>query len=501
MTCRRELFMVSAMPVEVNPAELSRDELLSLVGQLYAQVAALKEQVATLTQQVAALQAENARLRAENEQLRRSGKRQATPFSKGKRVEQPKRPGRKRGEGPFRSRSAPPLEQITGWEEVPVTEPVCPYCGGRLEPDGVEVVTTTDIPENPQPEARAYEIERARCCSCGRRVRGRHPDVPDDQRGASAHRVGLRTMAAAHVLHYGLGAPQRKVPAILQMLSGLTLSQGSLARDAMRRAAEPDGSVARAYARLRAGVREAPVTYTDDTSWKVGGEPAQLMAFDTETATVYQIRWQHRNEEVRELLPGDYAGTMVCDRGKSYDAKELRGVKQQKCLSHVQRSLSEVLEKKVGEAREFTGHLKGVLAECIALRHGAASSGAFEGEAFAAERERLVGAVSEHLIDRHLADWDNARLLRELGRHHRAGNLLRFLFEPQVEPTNNRGERTLRPAVIARKVSHCSKNERGARAFEAFASVVQTLRKRGSPSVMNDLAHLFDGAPLLLEPT
>jgi transposase len=31
--------------------------------------------------------------------------------------------------------------------------------------------------------------------------------------------------------------------------------------------------------------------------------------------------------------------------------------------------------------------------------------------------------------------------------------LLRFLEEPLVEPTNNRVERGLRPAVIARKVS------------------------------------------------
>jgi len=488
------------MPPEVNPAELSRDELLALVERLCAQVAALTQQVAALTQQVAALQAENAALRAETEQLRRTGKRQATPFSTGKRVKDPKKPGRKPGEGPFRSRAAPPLDQLTAWVEVPVSEPVCPYCGGRLEPDGVEVVTTTDLPETPQPQVRAYEIQRARCGACRRRVRGTHPDVPADQRGASAHRVGPRVMAAAHTLHYGFGVPQRKVPALLELLAGLSLSQGSLARDALRRAADPQGSVAQACAGLRARVRDAAVTYTDDTSWKVGGAPAQLMGFDTEAATVYQIRRQHRNEEVRELLPGDYAGTMACDRGRSYDAKELRAVKQQKCLAHVQRSLSAVLERQQGEAREFASHLKRLLTECLALWHAASSTCAGAAPSFAAERERLQAAVTAHLADRALADRDNQRLLDELGRHHDAGNLLRFLFDPRVEPTNNRAERVLRPAVIARKVSHCSKNERGARAFEAFASVVQTLRKRGSRSVMNDLAQLFTSRAVELEP-
>ena len=46
------------------------------------------------------------------------------------------------------------------------------------------------------------------------------------------------------------------------------------------------------------------------------------------------------------MIPSEYAGTMTCDRGRSYDAKELREVKQQKCLGHVQRSLSDVLESK-----------------------------------------------------------------------------------------------------------------------------------------------------------
>jgi len=46
------------------------------------------------------------------------------------------------------------------------------------------------------------------------------------------------------------------------------------------------------------------------------------MTFDTDQATVLQIRRRHRNQEVRELIPSDYAGVMVTDRGKSYDAQE-----------------------------------------------------------------------------------------------------------------------------------------------------------------------------------
>ena len=80
--------------------------------------------------------------------------------------------------------------------------------------------------------------------------------------------------------------------------------------------------------RLRESVRESAVVHTDDTGWRVDGEGAFLMAFETDDATVYQVRGRHRNEEVREVVPADYAGVMVTDRARSYDAQALSGVRQ-----------------------------------------------------------------------------------------------------------------------------------------------------------------------------
>ena len=74
---------------------------------------------------------------------------------------------------------------------------------------------------------------------------------------------------------------------------------------------------------------------------------------------------------------------------------------------------------------------------------------------------------------------------------HELGALWTFVVEEGVEPTNNRAERALRPAVIARKVSHCSKNEAGAGAFSAFVSVIGTLVLRGSRAVVEDLCEVL----------
>ena len=159
----------------------------------------------------------------------RSGKRQAAPFSKGGRTDKPRRPGRKPGIGSFSYRKPPSPDEVT---EPPVDVEVagdsCPGCGGRLEYEGVQVAYVTDIPPIPRPQVTEYRVQVCQCRGCGKRVRGRHPDVAPDQYGASAHRVGRRVMAAAHVLHYGVGIPVRRVPVVLRALTGVELSQGAI---------------------------------------------------------------------------------------------------------------------------------------------------------------------------------------------------------------------------------------------------------------------------------
>ena len=249
-----------------------------------------------------------------------------------------------------------------------------------------------------------------------------------------------------------------------------------------------EGVIGNAYQELRAGVASAPVVYTDDTSWRIHGEGAHLMAFDSDQAAVFQIRRQHRNEEVRELIPADYAGVMVTDRGSSYEAKELLEVKQQKCLDHLNRNINEVVEIKKGRARQFGATLKELLKEARQLwrEHRAGQA-----ENYQARAEQIEEKINVHLRPRQLKDNDNQRLLDGIGLQHDRGNLVRFLNEPDVEPTNNRGERRLRFSVIVRGLSHGSKNERGAEAFAAFTSVIQTAVKRGVDSSIDTLKNLF----------
>jgi hypothetical protein len=434
------------------------------------------------------LQRQNEQLRKQIEELRRKEHRSAAPFSKGKRNEHPKRPGRRSGEGEFRRRWKPPACPNNLPVDVPVQQVQCPFCGGRLESEGAEEASVTDIPTQPQPVVSLFQVHLCRCQQCGRAVRGTHPAVAPDQYGATAHRLGPRVKAVAHSLHYGHGVPVRRLPAILREMSGIEVTQSAITQNALKQA---EGPVGAAYRELREQVRQAPVVYSDDTSWRIGGEGAYLMAFDTDQQTVYQVRSKHGNEQVRELVPGDYRGTLVTDRGTSYEAAELSAVEQHKCLSHLIRNVTEVVEHKTGRAKVFGVRLKRLLQQANQLwreqREGKASG-------YPAKVERIHQELTEHLRMRRFRDPDNQRLLDGIGLQHDQGRVLTFLYKPEVEPTNNRAERALRPAVIARKVSHCSKNQRGADAFAAFTSVARTAIKHGTATVTHTLHTLIQSA-------
>ena len=193
------------MCTDKYPPPCEHDDLIVRVDRLQDRNARLTTTIKELRKQLAAAQ--------------RAGKRQAVPFSKGGRTDKLRRPGRKPGMGNFSYRKPPSADELSGPPvDVSVADDNCPGCGGVLEQEGVDVAYVTDIPAMPRPQVTEYRVQVCRCRGCGRRVRGRHADV-------GAHRMGRRVMAAAHVLHYGVGIPVRRVPSVLRALTGVELSQ------------------------------------------------------------------------------------------------------------------------------------------------------------------------------------------------------------------------------------------------------------------------------------
>ena len=127
---------------------------------------------------------------------------------------------------------------------------------------------------------RAYRVQVCRCRSCGKQVRGRHPDIAADQHGASAHRLGFeRVKAAAHVLHYGVGIPVRRVPEVLGALYRGESDPGSGQPGRAPSCCGCGGLMPTAHA-ADIGPSESGCPHRTTSGWRVGGERAFLMAFE-----------------------------------------------------------------------------------------------------------------------------------------------------------------------------------------------------------------------------
>ncbi|MBM4401179.1 MAG: hypothetical protein FJ045_04430, partial [Crenarchaeota archaeon] len=105
--------------------------MLSEIGELKRQLAEAQAVIRKLNEQVAELQ--------------RAGKRQAVPFARRERVEQPKKAGRKRGKGTFKHREKPKAEEISATKKAEMRP--CPQCACELVEVREHEQFEIDIPE------------------------------------------------------------------------------------------------------------------------------------------------------------------------------------------------------------------------------------------------------------------------------------------------------------------------------------------------------------------
>lgn len=415
----------------------------------------------------AEMEALRAKLAALEAELRR-GRRQAAPFSRDEPKPDPKPPGRRPGQGQFRYREAPPEGSIQETEVVPLGG--CPECGGPLQGQAWQEQVQVDLPVV-KPVARRFVTESGWCPHCGKRVHSRHPMQVSTASGAAGVSVGPRAKALAAEFKHRLGIPYRKVAELFQLAFGLAVTASGLCQANARLAekAEP------VYAELVEVIRGACAVYADETGWRIGVLSAWLWVFTSQRVTVYGIDKRRSHEVVVEILGQEFQGVLTSDCFLAYDHRALAQWLKQKCFAHLLRELGKLAREKCGGAVRFPRELTGLLREALALRVEREKLGA---PVFATRvrelEERLDGLIGE---GRRFTDPDNARLYKRLRKQR--PHLLRFLYHEEVEATNNRAERALRPAVIVRKTGGCNKTRRGARTHAILASLLQTLKQQG----------------------
>lgn len=415
----------------------------------------------------AQLREAQAKIAALETELRR-GHRQAAPFSRDEPKQEPKRPGRRPGKGRFTHREMPPEDKIQQTIEVPLES--CPYCGGPLIDHATHEQVQIDLPEV-QPLITRFRTESGYCPRCGKRVHSRYPDQVSQATGAAGVSVGPRAKALAADLKHRLGIPYRKITDLFQTAFGLEVSAGGLCQ-ANERLAKRTAPV---YEELVEAIRRCAAVHADETGWRIGVLSAWLWVFTSRTITVYTIDESRSHDVVVKILGREFAGVLVSDCFAAYDHRALAKWLKQKCFAHFLRELSKLEREKKRGAVRFPRALLAVLREALELREEGAS---LDRESFAARRRGLEEQLDALIAERRqFSDPDNARLAKRLRKQRQ--HLFTFLEVEEVEATNNRAERALRPAVVVRKMGGCNRTTRGARTHAVLATLLVTAKQQG----------------------
>jgi transposase len=176
---------------------------------------------------------------------------------------------------------------------------------------------------------------------CHHAVHAEHPALSADQVGATAQRLGPVLHATLQTLHHEVGLPVRRIGRVMNLLSGVQVTQGAITQAARRLAADGCPLAAHVNA-LQAHVQQAQFVHHDDTGWQIGTQNAWVGVLRSANTVLFRANLRHTNVELRDGLGENFAGILISDRFSSYDSRFLQDVQQQKCLAHLIRNADEV---------------------------------------------------------------------------------------------------------------------------------------------------------------
>ena len=394
----------------------------------------------------------------------------------------PKPPtGRKPGGQPGHtghSRVRLPVERID--QVVPYIPAACERCHALLPKEaGVKDPEPTwhQVAELPPVAAIVTEHQGhgRQCDCCGHVTWGK---IPDNVR---AHAFGPKLAAAVVFLSSRCHGSKRVVAETVQTLFGVPISLGSISN----LEAEAAAALAPAHAQAQQAVSAATAKNADETGWSIAGKLCWLWLVATNWVAYFKISAGRGQANFRALLGEHIGGVIGSDRWHAYNFLDLAN--RQLCWAHLKRDFQKWLDhggEGVAIGQSGLDAVKRIFELWRDFRQGMMDRPALQAamepvcnelhrtlEVGAGCTDKRVGLFCRKILAIYPALWTFTRI-------------------DGVEPTNNHAERTLRLAVIWRKISFGSHSDEGCRFAERILTVVQTLRLQ-KRNVMNYLEEAF----------
>lgn len=360
------------------------------------------------------------------------------------------------------TRKLVPVEQVK--ESFDVKPEMCSGCGHLLtgtdaEPRRHQV---TEVPPVVA-EVTEYRLHSLVCLECGSETRAELPaGVPQ-----SAFGPRLQAMVSLASGHYHLS--KRKTEELMSDFFRAEVSLGSIptleqrTSEAVREPVEE----ARQYVKMQS------VVHMDETGWRESNQRAWLWVAATTWVTVFLIRLSRGSKVAKEMLGEAFQGFLTSDRWSAYNW--LHTLLRQLCWAHLLRDFQAFVER--GDESQPIGEALLAQAELMFQWWHKVRDGTMHRATFQEHMPPVQQQVGKLLRQGAACDHSQtAGTCRDILKREDA--LWTFVRVEGVEPTNNLGERQVRPAVLWRNGSFGTQSEVGSRFVERIMTVVATLRQQ-----------------------
>lgn len=378
--------------------------------------------------------------------------------------------GRKRGGQPGHDGKTRDLVPEAEVDSLVERDPErCERCAEPLTEQPRMDAAIRQVCETPEFKAfiQQFNLWMKRCPKCGHLTRGQMPaGVPN---GA----FGPRIQARIGILTGRYRMTRREVVSLSKAMFGVRISLGSV-QACCKAVSEAAAETTEA---IHAEVKRSPSVHADETGFgRCGKDRMWLWVAAGADAEAFRLLPGRGREQAKDLLGKDFSGIIHRDRWKPYE--HLTGATHQLCHSHIRRDFQSMLES-MGETGTQGCMLKLASDQAFHLWHQF-EKGEINRKALVHRMKPIQAEIRKRLET--LRDGPNTtKKARGTAKDilRQWDSLWIYVYHDGAVPTNNEAERSIRKAVLWRKVSMGVDSEGGARFVERMLTLAGTARRRG----------------------
>jgi transposase len=349
----------------------------------------------------------------------------------------------------------------------------CPACHLRL--GGISLARcreVIDVPPPPVVEVTEHRIYKGWCAGC---QKWHEAPVDFGEQVLGQGRIGVRLAGMIAYLRTVMRLPLRQLREVLRTLHGMSVSVGELVEllHRIKEYAQPvlDG--------LKGEIRASPAVQADETGWREDGINGYIWSASTPTIRYYEYHHSRGGEVVKQLIGEDYQGVLGSDFYAGYNRHQ--GL-HQRCWVHFLRDVHDLKKLYPHDGLLFTWakDVKAIYEQAVAW-----AGQELDPTRSACQQER-VRVQQQHVFEQQLWKLCQPYAHTTAPQHTLCERVEQFLPElfvfvavPGVPAHNNLAERSVRPLVIARKISGGTRSPKGSQTRLGLASLFGTWIAQG----------------------